>query len=34
VHLVGCIMRIYHDTRSSECQILSEHSTQPIDGQP
>jgi hypothetical protein len=23
VHLVGFIIRIYHDARSSECQILS-----------
>jgi len=22
VHLVGFILRIYHDARSSECQIL------------
>jgi len=26
-YLVGCIIRIYHDARSSECQIINLHRT-------
>jgi len=28
VHLVGFIIRIYHDARSSECQIIDDNTMQ------